>query len=109
MNRAKDAMLVLCLFIVYCVLLSQGLKASAVSAFFGRSQPCCLPCTCIAGCGHRRRRETVGSVTGAKSSDATLLKQSQIAFRREPMDVSGTRTSPVAWSAGPPDLRPSGD
>ena len=35
MNRAIDAMLVLCLFIVYCVLLSQGLKASAVSAFFG--------------------------------------------------------------------------
>src|ERR1035438_6859514 len=35
MKRAKDATLVLCLFIVYCVLLSQGLKASAVSAFFG--------------------------------------------------------------------------
>ena len=35
MKRAKDATLVVCLFIVYCVLLSQGLKASAVSAFFG--------------------------------------------------------------------------
>ena len=35
MKRAKDATLVLCLFIVYCVLLSQGLKASAVSTFFG--------------------------------------------------------------------------
>ena len=35
MKRAKDAALVLCLFIVYCVLLSQGLRASAVSAFFG--------------------------------------------------------------------------
>ena len=35
MKRAKDATLVLCLFVVYCVLLSQGLKASAVSAFFG--------------------------------------------------------------------------
>ena len=35
MKRAKDATLVLCLFIIYCVLLSQGLKASAVSAFFG--------------------------------------------------------------------------
>ena len=35
MRRAKDVTLVLCLFIVYCVLLSQGLKASAVSAFFG--------------------------------------------------------------------------
>jgi hypothetical protein len=35
MKRAKDATLVVCLFIVYCVLLSQGLKASSVSAFFG--------------------------------------------------------------------------
>ena len=35
MRRAKNATLVLCLFILYCVLLSQGLKASAVSAFFG--------------------------------------------------------------------------
>ena len=35
MKRAKDATLVLCLFVVYCVLLSQGLKASAVSTFFG--------------------------------------------------------------------------
>jgi hypothetical protein len=35
MNRAKNATLVFCLFVVYCVLLSQGLKASAVSAFFG--------------------------------------------------------------------------
>ena len=35
MKRAKDATLVICLFVVYCVLLSQGLKASAASAFFG--------------------------------------------------------------------------
>jgi hypothetical protein len=35
MNRAKSATLVFCLFVVYCVLLSQGLRASAVSAFFG--------------------------------------------------------------------------
>jgi hypothetical protein len=35
MKRAKDATLVLCLFVVYCVLLSQGLRTSAVSAFFG--------------------------------------------------------------------------
>jgi hypothetical protein len=35
MKRAKNAALVLCLFIVYCVLLSQGLKASAASTFFG--------------------------------------------------------------------------
>ena len=35
MKRAKDATLVLCLFVVYCVLLSQGLKANAVSVFFG--------------------------------------------------------------------------
>src|ERR1700683_2131238 len=35
MKRAKNATLVFCLFIVYCVLLSQGLKASAASAFFG--------------------------------------------------------------------------
>jgi hypothetical protein len=35
MKRAKNATLVFCLFIVYCVLLSQGLKAGAVSAFFG--------------------------------------------------------------------------
>jgi hypothetical protein len=34
-KRAKDAGLVLCLFVVYCVLLSQGLKASAGSTFFG--------------------------------------------------------------------------
>ena len=35
MKRAKDATLVICLFVVYCVLLSQGLKASAASAFSG--------------------------------------------------------------------------
>jgi hypothetical protein len=35
MRRTKDATLVICLFVVYCVLLSQGLKASAASAFFG--------------------------------------------------------------------------
>ena len=35
MSRAKNAALVLCLFILYCVLLSQGLKANALSTFFG--------------------------------------------------------------------------
>ena len=35
MKRAKHAALVLCLFVLYCVLLSQGLKASAASTFFG--------------------------------------------------------------------------
>ena len=35
MRHAKNAMLVLCLFVLYCVLLSQGLKASAASTFFG--------------------------------------------------------------------------
>ena len=35
MRHAKNATLVLCLFVLYCVLLSQGLKASAASAFFG--------------------------------------------------------------------------
>lgn len=35
MKRAKYTTLVLCLFVLYCVLLSQGLKASAASAFFG--------------------------------------------------------------------------
>ena len=35
MRHAKNATLVLCLFVLYCVLLSQGLKASAGSAFFG--------------------------------------------------------------------------
>ena len=35
MRHAKNGALVLCLFILYCVLLSQGLKASGASAFFG--------------------------------------------------------------------------
>jgi hypothetical protein len=35
MRQAKNGTLVLCLFVLYCVLLSQGLKASAASAFFG--------------------------------------------------------------------------
>src|ERR1051326_2863093 len=35
MRHAKNGALVLCLFVLYCVLLSQGLKASAASAFFG--------------------------------------------------------------------------
>ena len=35
MRRTRHATLVICLFVVYCVLLSQGLKASAASAFFG--------------------------------------------------------------------------
>ena len=35
MNRAKNASLVFCLFVLYCVLLSQGLKASGASTFFG--------------------------------------------------------------------------
>ena len=35
MKRAKHSALVVCLFVLYCVLLSQGLKASAASALFG--------------------------------------------------------------------------
>jgi len=35
MRHAKNGALVLCLFVLYCVLLSQGLKASAASAFVG--------------------------------------------------------------------------
>src|SRR5579872_872717 len=35
MTRAKNGTLVLCLFVLYCVLLSQGLKAGAASTFFG--------------------------------------------------------------------------
>ena len=35
MSRAKNASLVFCLFVLYCILLSQGLKASGASAFFG--------------------------------------------------------------------------
>ena len=35
MRHAKNGALVLCLFVLYCVLLSQGLKASVASAFFG--------------------------------------------------------------------------
>jgi predicted PurR-regulated permease PerM len=34
-RRIRSAILVLCLFILYCVLLSQGLKANALSTFFG--------------------------------------------------------------------------
>jgi hypothetical protein len=34
-RRIRSATLVLCLFILYCVLLSQGLKANALSTFFG--------------------------------------------------------------------------
>ena len=35
MRRIRNAGLVLCLFILFCVLLSQGLKANALSTFFG--------------------------------------------------------------------------
>ena len=35
MRRAKNAGLVLCLFTLYCVLFSQGLKANATSTLFG--------------------------------------------------------------------------
>ena len=35
MRHTKNGALVLCLFVLYCVLLSQGLKASVASAFFG--------------------------------------------------------------------------
>ena len=35
MRKAKNGTLVLCLFVLYCVLLSQGLKASPASTFFG--------------------------------------------------------------------------
>ena len=35
MKRSKNAGLVLCLFTLYCVLLSQGLKANAFSTLFG--------------------------------------------------------------------------
>ena len=35
MNRFKNAILVFCLFVLYCVLLSQGLKANGASTFFG--------------------------------------------------------------------------
>ena len=35
MRHTKNGALMLCLFVLYCVLLSQGLKASVASAFFG--------------------------------------------------------------------------
>jgi len=35
MRRARNAGLVFCLFILYCVVLSQGLKATPLSSFFG--------------------------------------------------------------------------
>ena len=35
MRRIRNATLVLCLFILYCVLLSQGLKANPLSTFCG--------------------------------------------------------------------------
>ena len=35
MTRLKNATLMLCLFVVYCVLFSQGLRASTASTFFG--------------------------------------------------------------------------
>ena len=35
MRHTKNGALVLCLFVLYCVLLSHGLKASTASAFFG--------------------------------------------------------------------------
>jgi hypothetical protein len=34
-RRIRNAVLVLCLFILYCVLLSQGLKANALSTLVG--------------------------------------------------------------------------
>jgi hypothetical protein len=36
-RRFRNAALVLCLFILYCVLLSQGLRANALSTFLGAS------------------------------------------------------------------------
>ena len=36
MRRIRNAALVLCLFILYCVLLSQGLKANALSTIVAR-------------------------------------------------------------------------
>ena len=62
MKRAKDATLVVCLFVVYCVLLSQGLKASAASAFFGAlrsSTPHRAPLSpAVAATAGERRRGT---------------------------------------------------
>ena len=48
MKRAKDATLVVCLFVLYCVMLSQGLKASAASAVFGALPRYPSPCTSTA-------------------------------------------------------------
>ena len=72
MRHAKNGMLVLCLFVLYCVLLSQGLKASAASTFFGALAA--VPLTvhlyhrvwppAIAD-GHRRRVYRSAAPTGA--------------------------------------------
>ena len=72
MKRAKHAALVLCLFVLYCVLLSQGLKASAASAFFGALAA--VPLTVhlyhrifpptIVGSGRRRIYQRVASPEG---------------------------------------------
>jgi hypothetical protein len=72
MRKAKNGTLVLCLFVLYCVLLSQGLKASAASTFFGALAA--VPLTvhlyhrvwppAIAD-GHRRRVYRSAAPTGA--------------------------------------------
>ena len=92
MKRAKNATLVFCLFVVYCVLLSQGLKASAVSAFFGALAA--VPLTV-----HLYRRlwplppeKDTGNVARASASGEMLVKQNRNASRAELMDASGLPT-----------------
>ena len=89
MRHAKNGALVLCLFVLYCVLLSQGLKASAASAFFGALAA--VPLTvhlyhrvwppAIAD-GHRRRLYRSAAPTGAGELE-TDYESSGIDVRRD--------------------------
>ena len=71
MRNAKNATLVLCLFVLYCVLLSQGLKASAASAFFGALAAVPLTVHLYHRCGLRRSATSTGDdYTGGPQQSA---------------------------------------
>src|SRR5471032_2317434 len=90
MKRAKDATLVISLFVVYCVLLSQGLSPAPQAPSLARLQHYPSPFTFIAGCGHYRQRTTAVNVARTRASGEMLLKQR--ARRAGLMGVSGIPT-----------------
>lgn len=95
MRRARNAGLVLCLFTLYCVLLSQGLKANGLSTLVGALAA--VPLTV-----HLYRRVIPAAVSRSDDSRRSgtagreISDSSEGAERASPPAPSGTGYTPIS-------------